>query len=268
MADASSSSSSLQQPLRTAHRSRPTRCYVRVLPTSVASHGQSNTRTQHQLARDDGYEEEEPSALYADNKEERQLTIPSYVAADGRHRHATSARWDGVFGAGANEDDGHVYEVIGAPLVRTAQKGESACLFAYGQTGTGKTHNIWNVLLPRAANALLDGGAPAIEVACVQLYNDRIDDLLTAYPSAGGGTPLQSIPDHGEPTPTVSSPLARWSSLQQKTRAASAPTDFGSVVLAARAAAAASGALPPPSHHGRNVDGRAGGRGSGELGRR
>lgn len=84
------------------------------------------------------------------------------------------------------------YELMGKPLVETILKGFNACLFCYGQTGTGKTATIMgypNVgigLLPRVLGDIITeaeavrkaGGAATLSVQMLEVHNEKIHDLL------------------------------------------------------------------------------------------
>mmetsp|Transcript_13723 Transcript_13723/g.43401 ORF Transcript_13723/g.43401 Transcript_13723/m.43401 type:complete len:567 (-) Transcript_13723:90-1790(-) len=108
----------------------------------------------------------------------------------------------------ARQED--IYAAIGSRIVDRASEGINCCLCAYGQTGTGKTHTIhgdWSHperrgLLPRIAEGLfskLDGfhsaGAEVrMQVSYIEVYNDRLYDLLGA---AGGARPAPSSSKRG-----------------------------------------------------------------------
>lgn len=81
-----------------------------------------------------------------------------------------------------------------APLVRSALAGRHACVFAYGQTGAGKTHTMQGTesdkgLYSRAAELIFDSVAQQqhvydfqVKLQIVEIYNEEIYDLL-AQPS-------------------------------------------------------------------------------------
>lgn len=78
-----------------------------------------------------------------------------------------------------------VYETIGARVVRCAMEGYNACLFAYGQTGTGKTHTMMGDmavsdqrgLLPR----ILEGLFTELQARNEEVAADRKTSLLISY---------------------------------------------------------------------------------------
>ena len=126
-------------------------------------------------------------------------------------------RLDAVFDGETSQQA--VYEATSRPLVQDLLDGYNASVFAYGQTGTGKTHSIYGPvdashehrgLALRAIEALFRhlggleasiGGTkrvagitdvpPVVRASYVELYNDAFNDLLTpadvvlAEPTAG-----------------------------------------------------------------------------------
>jgi len=86
-----------------------------------------------------------------------------------------------------------LFAAVGEPLVHAVLEGTNATIFAYGQTGTGKT---WTMegpseqpgLTSRAVRALYAGlkGTQAVTMQYVQLYDEAFLDLLDP-PEAGAG---------------------------------------------------------------------------------
>jgi hypothetical protein len=97
-----------------------------------------------------------------------------------------------------------VYEAVGRPVVESVLKGINGAIMAYGQTGSGKTHTM---LGPNGAEALLSGnfdgeslgivpqallelqqaalvseGAVTLRVSYVEIYQERVIDLLGLAP--------------------------------------------------------------------------------------
>jgi hypothetical protein len=95
------------------------------------------------------------------------------------------------FGATSTQDE--VFDAV-KPLVRTAMEGKSACVFAYGQTASGKTFTMLGTeqalgVIPRAINLAFDhaerssgrgGTVYDFRVAYCELYCDQVYDLLSA----------------------------------------------------------------------------------------
>lgn len=107
-----------------------------------------------------------------------------------------------------------------APLVRTAVAGRHACVFAYGQTGVGKTHTMQGTegdrgLYYRASELIYSCVAQQqhvfdfqVSAQIVEIYNEEIYDLLGQPPSSssnGGSsstttTAAAAVTDSGSPS--------------------------------------------------------------------
>uniref|UniRef100_A0A0K2UXY6 Kinesin 5 [Nasonia vitripennis] n=2 Tax=Lepeophtheirus salmonis TaxID=72036 RepID=A0A0K2UXY6_LEPSM len=104
--------------------------------------------------------------------------------------------FNGVFGPDC--DQRMVYLKVVRPLIDQVMQGYNCTVFAYGQTGTGKTHTMEGCheeevgydneeagIVPRALNDIFDGlrimGAKdfAVRVSYLELYNEEIFDLLS-----------------------------------------------------------------------------------------
>ncbi|CAK0819654.1 unnamed protein product [Prorocentrum cordatum] len=98
------------------------------------------------------------------------------------------------FGYGPDADQQRVHEDLGESLITNVVDGYNSCLFAYGQTGAGKS---WSVtgdvrspqqrgLLPRICEGLFArlGATDGLEestIVCtyLEIYNEKMRDLLT-----------------------------------------------------------------------------------------
>ena len=80
-----------------------------------------------------------------------------------------------------------VYDRVLSPLVARVIRGETACCFAYGHTGSGKTHTVLGYgteagLHRHAATALTSAIAATtlqLQVRCAELYQGKLYDLLS-----------------------------------------------------------------------------------------
>lgn len=102
--------------------------------------------------------------------------------------------FDYVFSEDATQD--FVYDRLARPVVAEVLKGYNGTIFAYGQTGTGKTYTMGILefvnnehagLIPRAIQQVFDhadyitphGGEIVITQSFIQLYRETIQDLLS-----------------------------------------------------------------------------------------
>ena len=114
------------------------------------------------------------------------LGAPAFDSALGVRAIAPAA-YDHVLLADAANSA--VFAATTTPLADAARRGQTGALIAYGQTGTGKTYNLFDVLLPTLAAELFapdpNTSAPVtVRAAALQLHNDVLGDLLAAR---GGG---------------------------------------------------------------------------------
>lgn len=104
--------------------------------------------------------------------------------------------FDNVFGPEA--DQGMVYQAVVSPVLNEVLSGYNCTIFAYGQTGTGKTHTMEGDLtsnlgtysseagiIPRTLYRLfhqleLSNNEYAVHASFVELYNEELRDLLSA----------------------------------------------------------------------------------------
>merc|ERR1719402_920745 len=107
--------------------------------------------------------------------------------------------FDKVFGPNAGQVA--VYKEVVTPIINEVLQGYSCTIFAYGQTGTGKTYTMegersggdeftWETdpksgIIPRTMNHLFDelnsGGFAefTVHVSLIEIYNEEIFDLLS-----------------------------------------------------------------------------------------
>jgi kinesin family protein 11 len=106
--------------------------------------------------------------------------------------------FDKVFGAYSTQEE--VFESVVSPIVQECLAGFNCTIFAYGQTGTGKTHTMEGSIhceenagiVPRSIKKIFDtltsGGAEfTVRVSFLELYNEELQDLLTPTGAATTG---------------------------------------------------------------------------------
>ncbi|KAL4713073.1 hypothetical protein ACJJTC_001127 [Scirpophaga incertulas] len=105
-----------------------------------------------------------------------------------------------------DSDDKHyasqeqVFSDLGLDVIDSAFEGYNACVFAYGQTGSGKTFTMMGSsenqgLIPRICRQLFSrvaagkesGASYRTEVSYLEIYNERVKDLLGGSGGAGSG---------------------------------------------------------------------------------
>jgi kinesin family protein 3/17 len=102
--------------------------------------------------------------------------------------------FDHIFDMDSTQDD--VYQIAAVPAVESLMSGYNSTIFAYGQTGTGKTYTMEGFsykhsspkkgLIPRAIENIfkyIENNSNSdttfiIRVTYLQIYNESIDDLL------------------------------------------------------------------------------------------
>ncbi|XP_053680225.1 kinesin-like protein KIF17 [Anopheles nili] len=167
------------------------------------------------------------------NKREQQSSCTSVIQIDNslvnldnpKDRNATqkSFRFDNAYGYAATTEN--IYSDICYSLVESVLEGYNATIFAYGQTGCGKSHtmqgttynlsaadpnNANNIgIIPRSFEHIFEAISLASEVrylvlvSYLEIYNETIRDLLKPHvPTAGTGTPagglqIKEIPGEG-----------------------------------------------------------------------
>eukprot|EP00514_Thraustochytrium_sp_LLF1b_P010282 CAMPEP_0184550234 /NCGR_PEP_ID=MMETSP0199_2-20130426/18345_1 /TAXON_ID=1112570 /ORGANISM="Thraustochytrium sp., Strain LLF1b" /LENGTH=1107 /DNA_ID=CAMNT_0026945065 /DNA_START=122 /DNA_END=3445 /DNA_ORIENTATION=- len=138
------------------------------------------------------------------NAEEKAANTPSLVTCDqevgqvavqmniGSKRTSKRFNYDMVFGQYSTQAD--VYKSAIKPVVDEVLLGYNCTVFAYGQTGTGKTHTMeGNVddpelrgMIPRAVSTIFEAlddyqdAEYTVKVSFLELYNEELQDLLSA----------------------------------------------------------------------------------------
>ncbi|CAA6661780.1 unnamed protein product [Spirodela intermedia] len=126
------------------------------------------------------------------NEQRKEVTFLQSVAGRQLDKSFT---FDKVFGPKAQQRS--IYEHAISPIVNDALEGFNCTVFAYGQTGTGKTHTMEGDIrsksgelsadagiIPRAVRQIFDTldaqkADYSMKVTFLELYNEEIFDLLT-----------------------------------------------------------------------------------------
>lgn len=121
-----------------------------------------------------------------------------------------SYHFDQVFGPEA--DQGMVYQDVVGPILEEVMSGYNCTIFAYGQTGTGKTHTMEGDLtsqmgtysseagiIPRSLYRLfhtleLSKEDYSVKATFIELYNEELRDLLSLDSNASSAEPSASAP--------------------------------------------------------------------------
>ncbi|GAC98312.1 hypothetical protein PHSY_005905 [Pseudozyma hubeiensis SY62] len=126
-----------------------------------------------------------------------------------------SYHFDQVFGPEA--DQGMVYQDVVGPILEEVMSGYNCTIFAYGQTGTGKTHTMEGDLtsqmgtysseagiIPRSLYRLfhtleLSKDDYSVKASFIELYNEELRDLLSLESSADASSSAAPAKDaqHG-----------------------------------------------------------------------
>lgn len=105
------------------------------------------------------------------------------------HKEALNVfSFDRVCDATTSQED--FYQLVAAQAVDDILKGFNGTIFAYGQTGAGKTHTMFGPrhspgIIPRVSHHLfsqIEGASPdiehTVEVSCMEIHMEQIKDLL------------------------------------------------------------------------------------------
>eukprot|EP00903_Cladosiphon_okamuranus_P012052 g11316.t1 len=141
------------------------------------------------------------------------VSFPGEGAIEMVNERGKRKAWafDHVFGLEARQET--VYAEV-SPLVVSVLDGYNTCIFAYGQTGTGKTHTMMGPPADRGVNARALGDLFArsasrrgevndtITLSILEIYNEHIRDLLientNSNSTSGGGDQRKLEVRHGE----------------------------------------------------------------------
>ncbi|XP_059179887.1 uncharacterized protein kif16bb [Centropristis striata] len=176
--------------VRVAVRVRPLNKREKQLSSKVIIHMKGNSTTILK-----------PSPVQGDELKDREKTFSydfSYESTDRRRPTFTSQE--------------RVYQDLGTDVLQAAFEGFNACVFAYGQTGSGKSYTMMGHtddkgLIPRICEGLFneisrrgknDAVSYRTEVSYLEIYNERVHDLLKKRPTpTDGGLRVREHPKDG-----------------------------------------------------------------------
>lgn len=108
-----------------------------------------------------------------------------------------------------------VYDFFGKRMIEHALQGYHSAIFAYGQTGTGKTTTVMGDLNPPSEHGLLlrlladfmtkgeeireNGGIASLKIQMLEVYNEKVKDLLSPNASVGGKEDKNKLDIHVHP---------------------------------------------------------------------
>jgi len=188
------------------------------------------------------------------------------VTGLSEHSNSWDFSFDQVFAHDSAQAD--VFDEISL-LVQSALDGYRVAIFAYGQTGSGKTYTMQGPpgersaagventgMIPRAVDLVFaevealrkSGWIFEVQVTLLEIYNEAINDLLSASASAGGAASSSALASSAPaPLPNPSCPAGRdgWLTAQQPDGVGRCDTGGGASLPQQRSA----GELGlPPSH--------------------
>ncbi len=144
--------------------------------------------------------EKVPEVIAVDESARTMSVTPRGGGSSGERAGAERASatrefsFDDVFGPSSTQE--RVYDAAVRPMVRDVLEGMNCTVFAYGQTGTGKTHTMSGArdaecdvlsqdagVIPRAMSQLFEHLESkelehSVKVTYLELYNEEITDLL------------------------------------------------------------------------------------------
>ncbi|KAI3743404.1 hypothetical protein L1987_61113 [Smallanthus sonchifolius] len=155
---------------------------------------------------DDDVRAKAPAAV-ACNEDKQEVIVTQNM---GNKQSDKTFCFDKVFGPGSKQKD--LYDQVVSPIVKEALEGYNWTIFAYGQTGTGKTYTMEGEggktkngefhedvgVIPRAVEQLFNtleaqNADYSVKVTYIELYNEEITDLLA--PDEKSKKPLSLMED-------------------------------------------------------------------------
>ncbi|KAM8738813.1 kinesin-like protein KIF16B isoform 2-T6 [Acanthopagrus schlegelii] len=175
--------------VRVAVRVRPLNKRERQLSSSVIVHVKENTTSIHK-----------PSSVGGEKLKDRVKIFSYEFSYDSTDRRSP---------AFASQE--RIFHDLGSDVLKAAFEGLNTCVFAYGQTGSGKSYTMMGHaddkgLIPRICEGLFSeirsknkAVSFCTEVSYLEIYNERVQDLLTkrTAPTDGGGLRVREHPRDG-----------------------------------------------------------------------
>eukprot|EP00697_Spironema_sp_BW2_P005856 gnl/Spiro4/18167_TR9700_c0_g1_i1.p1 gnl/Spiro4/18167_TR9700_c0_g1~~gnl/Spiro4/18167_TR9700_c0_g1_i1.p1 ORF type:complete len:444 (+),score=97.84 gnl/Spiro4/18167_TR9700_c0_g1_i1:158-1333(+) len=144
--------------------------------------------------------------------DERMAQVSVIKPGDGEDAIPKTFSFDVTFGERSLQRD--VYDRTARPVIESVMTGYNGTIFAYGQTGTGKTHTMEGVagdpehqgIIPNAFQHMFQTIGMTSEkrylvyVSYLEIYNEEIRDLMVTLPRGVKETPklqLKQHPDKG-----------------------------------------------------------------------
>ena len=144
-------------------------------------------------------------------KEKKQSTLPvvsasstknevTVIRGSGARQMRHVFKFDGVFSGQSTQAE--VFDRTLRPMIHDVLNGFESTVFAYGQTGTGKTHTMEGDIaseadmgvIPRAARAIFESLADEdkyesydVKASYLEIYNEELSDLLDGVAQADMG---------------------------------------------------------------------------------
>ena len=155
--------------------------------------------------------EEEQGVLPIINasEERKEVTI---VRGSGNRQTRQTYTFDHVFTGYTTQSE--VFDPM-QPMIDSVMQGYEATVFAYGQTGTGKTHTMEGDVMdpnekgviPRSVEAIFDRlghkdkySEFSVSASYLEIYNEELTDLLVELPVTLKKAPIKPLPA-GDKTP-------------------------------------------------------------------
>ena len=130
-------------------------------------------------------------------------SVVTVVRGQGAKASRSAFKADKTFGSFSSQEE--VFDETMPPILKDVMKGFESTVFAYGQTGTGKTHTMEGAIdsadergiIPRSAERIFETlkgeeyTEHSVSVSYLEIYNQDLTDLLVpaaeAAPSGKGG---------------------------------------------------------------------------------